>query len=580
MARLLTRNQVSGFGRSAGALLSLAAILSSQVRVGPDEMSLQAASYAPSPAMGVIRGEADLVEVPVVVRDNKGAVIPDLKREDFELFDERTKREITAFSVENFPPVGSVTGSGAPTASLPSVDSSKPKPESPKRFIALVLDDLNTDFASLRRGKDAAKAFVSHSLEPFDQVGVFTTESSQNVQFTADPAKLQQSIEAVTPHPHYSDDLHECPVIRAYEAYLIVHRLDNGLKQAKAAELVACTHMTLDAAIQAVEMKARAIWENASANTANTLRSLRSLVDVLAKMPGQHMVLLASGGFLSGDNEQLLQELATAALHRGVVINALDLRGLYTVIPGGDASTPRLGRATRPAELAIQTTAEDAKDDGVAMLASATGGQSFRNNNDLLAGFRRLGAMPEVLYVLGFAAGSVPHDGKYHALNVRLAGGRHGSLQFRKGYIAPSKEPSADLAREQSRDRVLMGSDTPADVAVRVTAEINPSVTGPKVDMRAWIDVSRLNFETRHSRHDQNLTVIAALLDPAGNFVTGRQADAALTLKESSFQALSSAGLTFALSLHAPPGSYKLRVLVQEALTGKITATSQPIEIR
>ena len=556
--------------------MSLAVVVSSQVRIGPDEMSLQAAPYTPSAAVGVIRGEVDLVEVPVVVRDRKGAVVPDLKREDFELSDQGSKRPITNFSVETFPHDGAVTGGGA--ASPPrSTDSSKP--ESPRRLIALVLDDLNSDFASLRRGKDAAKTFVARSLQPFDLVGVSTTESSQNVTFTADPQKLQQTIEAVQPHPHYSDDLHDCPVIRAYEAYLIVHRLDNGLLQAKAAELVACTKMTMDSAIEAVEMKSRAIWENASANTANTLRTLRSLVDNLAKMPGQHMVLLASGGFLSGDNEQLLQELATAALHQGVVINTLDLRGLYTVIPGGQPEAPRLGRAPRPAEIAVQTTTEDAKSDGMAMLASATGGQDFHNNNDLLAGFRRLGGMPEVLYVLGFSAGSVPHDGKYHALNVRLSSGRHGSLQFRRGYNAPSKEPPAELVREQSRDKVLMSSDSPHDLAVRVTAEISPSDAGPKVEMRALIDVSRLDFETRRARRNQNLVVIAALLDPAGNFVTGRQADAALALKESSFQALSSAGLTVALALHAAPGSYNLRVLVEETLTGKITATSQPIEV-
>ena len=275
----------------------------------------------------------------------------------------------------------------------------------------------------------------------------------------------------------------------------------------------------------------------------------------------------------------MAQELSTMALHSGVIINALDLRGLYVLTPGGDASAPRYARGMHPAEIRTQERVEDAKADGLAVLASGTGGQFFRNNNDLATGFRRLGAIPEVLYVLGFAAGGVIHDGKYHALKVRLTGGHHGSVQARMGYNAPPKEPPARLEREQERDRVLMGSDSPSDLAVRITAETSHSNEDSKIAMRAWIDVSRLNFETKEERRTQKLTVIAGLFDQAGNFVTGRQAEAELAIKNASFEALSSAGLTVALSLHGAPGAYNLRVLVQEALTGKMTATSRTIEI-
>jgi hypothetical protein len=50
------------------------------------------------------------------------------------------------------------------------------------------------------------------------------------------------------------------------------------------------------------------------------------------------MVLLTSAGFLSGDMEEWLQDLMTAALHGGVIINAINLKGLNTVVPDGDAS--------------------------------------------------------------------------------------------------------------------------------------------------------------------------------------------------------------------------------------------------
>jgi hypothetical protein len=97
--------------------------------------------------------------------------------------------------------------------------------------------------------------------------------------------------------------------------------------------------------------------------------------------------------------------------------------------------------------------------------------------------------------------------------------------------------------------------------------------------VKAWIDVRRLNFETRKDRRAQKLTAIAALLDDAGNLIVGRQAEADLALKPATFEALASAGLTVALSLHAAPGAYTMRVLVQEGLTAKMTAVSRSVEL-
>jgi hypothetical protein len=223
---------------------------------------------------------------------------------------------------------------------------------------------------------------------------------------------------------------------------------------------------------------------------------------------------------------------------------------------------------------------EDAKVDGLAMLASATGGSFFHSNNNLALGLNRLGALPEVLYVLGFHPSETVSDGKYHALKVRLTSGRHGSVEARTGYYPPEKELPADRDRRLDRDRILMGRDAPSDVPARIVAESVPSDAGPSVVTRVWIDVGRLNFETKKDRRTQHLTVIAVLLDDAGNFAVGRQALADLALRNSSFEALSAAGLTVSLSLHAPPGVYNLRVLVQEGLTTKRTAATKPITLQ
>jgi hypothetical protein len=74
------------------ALCSLATLLIAQTQIPPDEFTLRAAPYSPLSATA-IRTQAELVEVPVVVRDGKGTVVRDLKCGDFEVFDSRKKRK-------------------------------------------------------------------------------------------------------------------------------------------------------------------------------------------------------------------------------------------------------------------------------------------------------------------------------------------------------------------------------------------------------------------------------------------------------------------------------------------------------
>ena len=166
------RRLIPCFGLCAAVLYLCVTVLFSQVQIGADEVSLHAAPYFPLSAAGLIRTQVELVEVPVVVRDGKGNPIPDLKREDFEVFDAGKKQEITAFSVEAFRRAVAAKAGGPSGA--PGPPAAPIQPETPRRFIALVLDDLNTDFGSLRRGKTAAEKFVSEGLSPGDLLGVFT----------------------------------------------------------------------------------------------------------------------------------------------------------------------------------------------------------------------------------------------------------------------------------------------------------------------------------------------------------------------------------------------------------------------
>jgi hypothetical protein len=305
----------------------------------------------------------------------------------------------------------------------------------------------------------------------------------------------------------------------------------------------------------------------------NTVRVLENLVAGMAKLPGQRMILLTSAGFLTGDVETDLQRLMAKALHAEVVINTLDAKRLYAVIPGGEASDKGLS-----GNVQTELRVVPAKDDGMAVLASGTGGNFYHNSNDLARGFRELGMVPETLYVLGFAPADVVADGRFHGLKVRLTARNRYSLQARLGYTAPSANAAAPVSQLSKLESEVTATDTVRDLPAWFTWE--QWAGPPGITMVAHVDVNRLRFENFHDRRAQRLVILAVLLDSGGGFVAGKRSEAELYFKDATFAQLAKTGLTAAMTLQAPPGNYTVRGVAQDGLEGKLAAASATVQIK
>ena len=543
--------------------------------IPPDEMHARSFPYVP-PSLIAFCTQVDSVEVPVVVRDGQHRAVPGLTRDDFEIYDAGKKQAITAFSVQHFTPRGDA-GGGTKPAVVPAAaaNAASPKGESRPRFVALCFDDLNTDVAALKPAKEAAERFVKTGLAPGDRAAVVTTALSQDSAFIGDVPKLVEQIAKVTAHRRFSDDSGlQCPRLRPYEAYLIANHLDPQLLDGKILESLACSGRAMITPDQLTAM-AKAIWEQALFNSRNTLRVIDGLVGGMAQLPGERMILLTSGGFLTGNLEADEDLLMTKALHAEVVINTLDAKGLYALAPGGDASErPQVDREAVIRDAQTQSRQAQAKDDGMAVLAAGTGGTFYHNSNDLLRGFRDLGIVPETMYVLSFTPSEVVADGRFHSLKVRLATGKGHSLQARLGYTAPS----ANAAAPSRLDREMMASDTVADLPAVLSWEQRAGPPG--VTMVAHLDIGRLHFETRHNRRGQQLTFVAVLLGSRGGFVAGEQSDLELNFKENTFAQFAKTGLSILMTIQAPPGTYSVRAVAQDALEGKLAAASGTVQVK
>jgi hypothetical protein len=272
----------------------------------------------------------------------------------------------------------------------------------------------------------------------------------------------------------------------------------------------------------------------------------------------------------------------------GIVISSVDAKGLYTEVPGRDASDGISVRRTLPFEtFRFETSSIGSKiftnNQVMSDLAQATGGLFFHNNNDLPYGFRQLGSIPEVSYVLGFHRRDTATDGKYHKLKVTLRESNPYVIQARPGYFAAPPENSGQsepLDRERALDREVSGVSTKADFPAKVAFRLDNARTPGMVTVKTQvhIEIDKLQFPIRDARHVQRLTIVVALLDGNGDIVAAKEGRMDFAMADATYVRFSTSGINAGLDLEVPPAEYRLRAVVQEAVGGKMASSILNIE--
>jgi VWFA-related protein len=562
--------------------------------IEPGEVRVTSGPYRPRPKY-TVTVDTKLVEVGVVVRDQRGKAVAGLTREDFEITDEGRKRPLAAFSVETSVP--DLHPADTKTEAGPT-----PSTKLTQRYVALLFDDTSMGPGELFQVQSAARRFVTDGFKQGDHLALFTTSGTQNLPFTTDTAKLLGAIDnfhVISRMPGSGG----CPAMTAYEAYVIANRIDIGVFNNKLREAAKCAGlpppgdvdnfegrssvssgrvMRLSAPappkqiVDGVKAQANSIWAQVRQTAGNTMGAIADVVDYMAQMPEQRIILLASSGFLSGTLEQEFDEITRHAIHAGVVVNALDAKGLYT-----DEPLPR-NMGTDPRSLtrmqAMGTISNDAANDAAASLAYNTGGLFFHNNNDLDLGFRELGVRPEVRYLLAFEPDDHP-DGKYHKLKVRLTGTNRGNVQARLGYVAVPEAPVPSQPQRRI-DIEAAATDVLEEAPANITAM--PALTDSgEIAVKAvfHLDIKRLHFTEEGGVRQQKVSLIAVVTDKEGNFVAGKEGTVQLVLKESTYSLLCRNGMNASLMLPVLAGTYRLRGVLQESVDGKVTASTEILEV-
>ena len=418
---------------TAGALMRLAALEKQRQK----SLTLMASTKRPpsgaEESLTTLRVDVKLVPVSVVLRDSSGRAVGNLRKENFQLFDNGRPQVITSFSAENNAVARAQKRESTPGETQLILNGSPPQVV---RSVAYVFDDIRTTFEDLGRARDAAARLLS-ALRPEDRAAVFTTSGQVALDFTSDRQALQTVLKSLRPHPLLSGT--HCPPVSEYMADLIVNQDDRETLSVATQDAVNCAFggmakspAELARAEQVAKATAFEILNASNAENQSTLGVLREVARRTAAALGSRSIVIVSPGFLAftPDARQSIAELIDHAVRANIVVNTLDVRGLYTVGLAPNAMHP----SDPVRRVRLDRDEASARDDVMADLAYSTGGAFFHNNNDLDEGFRLTADAPDYVYVLGFTPQKL--DGKFHKLKVKLAGPERFSVQARQGYYA------------------------------------------------------------------------------------------------------------------------------------------------
>ena len=376
--------------------------------------------------------ELTIANLIVYVTDKKGRAITDLTQDDFLVFQDGDRKQISNFKLytheivrgELEEPLESPLATPIPTAV--DVDAAGPQPV----HLVLYIDNENLEPLDRNRVLSQTREFVRKSVHPPAQMMVVAYQRSFEVlqEFTSDPDEVLRAMRQVR---RYTGGRSE----RERSRQEIMERIGRiqdenrsaggGAGQQIAGEYVEAYNM--------IQNYAR----ESSNNLQFTLDSLRQIFTSLSGLPGKKGVIYVSNGLpmtpgmdlfyeLSNaandtsiltnmyefDKSRLYRQLAATANAQGVTLYTIDAAGLSV----GGLGSAEYANARNPRSISVGRSNYT---DSLRFLADETGGIAIINTNDVGPKLDLINQDMYTYYSIGYPLQASGQD-KVHKVKVEL----------------------------------------------------------------------------------------------------------------------------------------------------------------
>ena len=483
-----------------------------------------------TPQVQTFRSSTRLVQVSVVVHDDRNRPVDGLRAEDFRVFEDGKELPVAFFSPRAQDPARTVPV--APDA-MGTFTNRIPSPAN-GGVVAVVFDQLNTAPMDQAHARENLLKYLA-SIRPDDRVALYLlTGDGVKVlyDFTRDADSLVKALRTVNPQ-------------------------DLALRQDPLSDALA---RDLDAFARGVLRDEGIYFDRLRTDT--TLAALEGVASRLAGLPGRKNVVWISSGFpfveytpTGASSAYFTPETrrATRALnHSDTAIYPVDARGLLVMSTTAKGQVATLGNVETPIA-------------GLRAVADWTGGRLFYNANDVGAALGRAADDSRLTYTLGYYPANENWDSTFRRITVKVRR-PHARVRHRAGYFAypvvPADKPTLQKALADALKTPLEGSGVLMNVTARtegpkitIAIELDPTTITLVNDAGAWkggLDVAiaqTLSGERQHREPDFALPVA----------VTAAERDRLLAQ-----------GLRLTRSIELQPDVQQVRIVIRDAVTGMV----------
>ena len=387
--------------------------------------------------------QIDLVTTDVVARDEKGHFLADLTKDEFEVFEDGVKQEITSMTLSHG---GRVTNVLAPPPAPPPegiiLPPTRPPADVSGRIFVFFVDDLHLQFESTPRVRQIFEKISKTLIHPGDMFGIVSTgPSSISVDMTYDKRRLDEAIKKMTGAELKPSEIinggsgPEGPSELRYRAHVafttlnsLLNNLDKVHNRRKAIVYVSDGYdfnPFQDARIGGMDPKSPFLQNesNRAMNQATGNTPNKNDPYLMRQRQGEQ--------FADSDLVMELNEVTRAANRANATLYTIDPRGLVGPLSDIDeqVDTRQWGEHIRKTQ------------DSLRVMAEETGGIAVVNQNDFDKALKRIDAETSDYYILGYYSTNPDALKRRRKIEVR-ATRKDVDIWARKEYVLkPVPEP-------------------------------------------------------------------------------------------------------------------------------------------
>jgi VWFA-related protein len=511
------------------------------------------------------------VEVPVTVVDRSGNAVRGLTKANFEIVDEGKPWPIVGFEVADFAALSAAPGASPAT---PAYSPAAPQisPAALRNFL-LVFDLSYSNPTSITRAKEAARTFVTKMVTSQDRIGVATVDVGKGFRlltsFTTDRALVNAAIakpanfRAVDPlqlsgqgmQKEVEDAMQQGgggragggpdPLAGASDEILEQRRADDSYNRHKL-DIEVNLLAALSRVLRAVRGQKHLVllsegFDPRLVQGRDATLDRKTVEDTVAVERGELWRVDNDNRYGSSSSMSLVSKMAEVAKRCDVILDAVDIAGIRTNVDFREGVVHK-------------------SNEGLHLLANATGGTVFKNSNDLASDFQRLLKTEEVVYVLTFQA-PASEAGKFHNIKVKLLDVPGGRAIARTGYY----EAGGDEAAERTLTNAeIIVNDIRQD-AVHVASLAVPFATsGDNAQVPVILEVNGADILTGATGETATLEIFTYAFDEGGIARDSVFQRVALNLGKVG-ATLRGSGVKYYATLSLPAGKYAVKSLVRVA---------------